>query len=400
MIAAANIMTDLYLSVAALMGLAILHGALKASAADDLLGRRLIFGLRVGMMLFAGRALIVLTGGQGFRFLVLLAAALVPLATLLITEGLLRRHAPPAAKWTVGLGALGFGLSAFWFGAGGDPQRLVGLLAFQVIGFGISGWLIYDRDKASLSIAENRMAVRLGLTILLLMPLAAADFLLVFLRLPVQVSAIGVLVLCWIALGLSRAHEGHRRSFAALAILLAASLGTGAFISFAAGLHANGAILVIAIVMGMVLVLACAAVARDGRVRAQTESLMAHMAQADGADPLAFLRGLQAHPLVSGAVVVDETALEGLDADVLDSIFATAPVLQQGARPALGPVAEDHMSHLFACYGATHILDTGRKPRCLVALSMPALHTSARAQVELRAVQRMAALMAKAERQA
>lgn len=398
MIAAANILTDLYLSVAALIGLAILHASLSESAADDLLGRRFIFGLRVGMMLFAGRALIVLTGGQGFRFLVLLAAALVPLATLLITEGLLRRHAPPAAKWIVGIGALGFGLSAFWFGADIDPARLIGVLLFQVVGFGLSGWLIFSRDKASLSTAENRMAVRLGLSILVLMPLAATDFLFVYIKLPVQVSAIGVLVMCWIALGLSRAHEGHRRSFAALGIMLVVGFATGGFISFTAGLHPNGSVLVIAVVMAMVLVLACAAVARDGRVRAQTETLMAHMAQADGTDPLAFLRGLQSHPLVSGAVVVDASGLDGLDGEVLDRIFAAAPVLQHNERPALGPVAEDHMTHLFGRYGATHILDTGRSPRCLVALSMPALHTSARAQVELRAVQRMAALMAKAER--
>ena len=76
MIAAANVLTDLYLSIAALIGLTILHGTLIKRAADDLLVRRLVFGLRVGMMLFAGRALIVLTGGMGFRFMVLLAAAL------------------------------------------------------------------------------------------------------------------------------------------------------------------------------------------------------------------------------------------------------------------------------------------------------------------------------------
>ena len=63
MIAAANVLTDLYLSIAALIGLTILHGTLIKRAADDLLVRRLVFGLRVGMMLFAGRALIVLTGG-------------------------------------------------------------------------------------------------------------------------------------------------------------------------------------------------------------------------------------------------------------------------------------------------------------------------------------------------
>ncbi|MDG1863399.1 MAG: hypothetical protein P8J02_09390 [Yoonia sp.] len=51
MIAAANILTDLYLSLAALAGLVILQVSLKAGVPDDPLVRRLVFGLRVGMML-------------------------------------------------------------------------------------------------------------------------------------------------------------------------------------------------------------------------------------------------------------------------------------------------------------------------------------------------------------
>lgn len=397
MIAAANILTDLYLSIAALIGLAILHGALRTVAPDDLLVRRLIFALRVSMLIFAGRALVVLTGGQGFRFMVLLAASLVPLAALLVTEGLLRRHAPPFAKLLTGGGALVFGVLAV-VGTAVDPAWLWGLLVFQVAGFAMSGWLIATRDRASLTAGENRMATRLGLTLVFLLPLIATDFLLVFLRLPVQISAIGVLSLCWVALGLSRAQDGHRRTFAALGIMLAASFGTGAFVALATGVGLSGAVLVIAVIMAMVLVLACAAVAREGRAQAQTETLMAHMADAEVTEPLGFLRSLQAHPLVDGAVIVEAAELDGLDRAVLDRIFAASPVLDRAAMPVLGAVADDHMAHLFARFDATHIMDTGMQPRRLVALVMPALQTSERALVELRAVQRMAALMAKAER--
>lgn len=125
---------------------------------------------------------------------------------------------------------------------------------------------------------------------------------------------------------------------------------------------------------------------------------MAHMADAEVTDPLAFLRSLQTHPLVDGAVIVAGDELDGLDDAVLARIFAAAPVLDRSAPPALGAVADDHMAHLFDRFGATHIMDTGMVPRRLVALVMPALQTSERALVELRAVQRMAALMAKAER--
>jgi len=376
MIAAANVLTDLYLSIAALIGLTILHGTLIKRAADDLLVRRLVFGLRVGMMLFAGRALIVLTGGMGFRFMVLLAAALVPLAALIVAEGLLRRHAPSWAKWVIGGGI--------------DPARLVGLLIFQVVGFGVAGWMIATRDRKSLSDGENRMAVRLGFSLVLLLPLAAGDFLMVYIHLPVQVSAIGVLALCWLALSLTRAHDGHRRSYAALLLMFGASLGTAVFIGVIAGVGLKGLVVIGAVVMALVLVLAIAAA-----VRAQSVHLVAYMAEAEGNDPLAFLLGLQAHPLVDLAVKVDGASL---DDAVLARIFAARPVLAKGDFPALGATADDHMAHLFARYDATHIVDCGCFPRQLVALSMPALQTSAQAQIELCAVQRMAALMATSAR--
>lgn len=390
MIAAANVLTDLYLSIAALIGLTILHGTLIKRAADDLLVRRLVFGLRVGMMLFAGRALIVLTGGMGFRFMVLLAAALVPLAALIVAEGLLRRHAPSWAKWVIGGGAAFFGFTAFWIGGGIDPARLVGLLIFQVVGFGVAGWMIATRDRKSLSDGENRMAVRLGFSLVLLLPLAAGDFLMVYIHLPVQVSAIGVLALCWLALSLTRAHDGHRRSYAALLLMFGASLGTAVFIGVIAGVGLKGLVVIGAVVMALVLVLAIAAA-----LRAQSVHLVAYMAEAEGNDPLAFLLGLQAHPLVDLAVKVDGASL---DDAVLARIFAARPVLAKGDFPALGATADDHMAHLFARYDATHIVDCGCFPRQLVALSMPALQTSAQAQIELCAVQRMAALMATSAR--
>ena len=94
MIASANVLTDLYLSAAALIGLSVLHWHTRPSAATSPLSRRFLFVLRAGMLLFIGRMLVVLTGGEWFRFVVLLTAALIPLATLLLTESMLRRHAP------------------------------------------------------------------------------------------------------------------------------------------------------------------------------------------------------------------------------------------------------------------------------------------------------------------
>jgi len=51
----------LYLSLAALIGLLVLHNSLRAQSGDDPLNRRFLFGVRVTMAVFVGRALAVLT---------------------------------------------------------------------------------------------------------------------------------------------------------------------------------------------------------------------------------------------------------------------------------------------------------------------------------------------------
>tara|TARA_R110002049_G_scaffold245831_3_gene419886 strand:- start:157 stop:1158 length:1002 start_codon:yes stop_codon:yes gene_type:complete len=333
MIAAANVVTDLYLSAAALCGLFIVHWHFAPAAAFSPLTRRFLLVLRVGMMLFAGRILVVLTGGMWFRFVVLFAAALIPLATLLLTESLLRRHAPRWAKAYVATGALIFGMAAFWVSHALEPVRLYGLLAFQIGGFAITVWLIVMRDRSSLSVGENRTAHRFGLALLVLVPLGASDFLMVALRLPVQISAIGVLILCWFALGLSRVHDGHRQSAYPILMVVFAGALSSAVIALIAEFDPQGIILVLAIILATLLVLALAAVARD---TAQRASVLTSLSHTPSTDILTFLQGFATHPLISTANVITADDLDGLDDVVLDRIFAASPVLRTDARPALG----------------------------------------------------------------
>ncbi len=172
--AGAVVLVQLYLWLAALAGLFVVHQMVAARGPWQPLNRRFLFGLRVTILLFAGRVLLLLTGIAAFRILVLLAAALIPLAVLLLTEGLLRRHAPVAFKVVIATGTVVFGIGAPWYGDSIDPARLYGLLAFQTLGFGLSGYLVLTRDRAGLGPQENRMVGRLGLSLILLVPMAAA----------------------------------------------------------------------------------------------------------------------------------------------------------------------------------------------------------------------------------
>jgi hypothetical protein len=394
MIAAATIMTQLFLSAAALTGLFVLQTVLTRRDRDDPINRRFLFGVRVTMVLFAGRALMILTGIEAFRILTLLGAAIIPLAVLILTEGLLRRHAPPLVKAVIGGGAVVFAVSSLWYSGSIDPARLFALLGFQLLGFVLSGWLIISRDKASLSVTENAMVVRLGLSLILFIPLAAGDFLLLSIGLPIQFSALGVLILCWLAIGLGRPHLGHRATLVNLAVMVGAACGVGAMIAAFAQLGRDGYLLSIAAIMTTLFVVAILNDARALRLEEQSVGLLRQLAVARTDDPMTFLRDLQDHPLVEGAVVVSAESLQGLQEDVLDQIFAAAPVLRRSDPPQLGPVADDHIAYLFARYSATHVMLAASRPRVLVALAMPSLGASPSAELELQIVQRMAALIA------
>ena len=398
MIAAAMMITQLFLSCAALLGLFVLQSVLVRRDPWDPINRRFLFGVRMTMVLFAGRALMILTGIEAFRILVLFAAAVIPLAVLLLTEGLLRRHAPPLVKVVIGVGAVLFAVMSLWYSDSIDPARLYALLAFQLLGFVLSGWLIVARDKAALSAGENAMVVRLGLSLILLIPLAAGDFLLLSIGLPIQFSALGVLILCWLAIGLGRTYLGHRATMVNLAVMVGAAVIVGGMLGFFAQHGRDGFLLTIAAVMTTVFVVAILTDARALRLEEQSLGLLRQLATTRTDDPMTFLRDLQDHPRVEGAVVVSAESLEGLQDDVLDAIFAAAPVLRRVDPPQLGPVADDHIAYLFARYSATHILLAVPHPRVLVALSMPSLGASPSAELELQVVQRMAALIATQER--
>ncbi|PJI91408.1 hypothetical protein BC777_0236 [Yoonia maricola] len=394
MIAAATIITELFLSCAALVGLFVLQRVLLRRDPWDPINRRFLFGLRITMMLFVGRVLMIMTGIDAFRILILLAAAIIPLAVLILTEGLLRRHAPPLIKAVIGGGAVIFAVSSLWYTDTIDPARLLALLGFQLLGFVLSGWLIVARDRTSLSSNENAMVVRLGLSLILFIPLAAGDFLLLYIGLPVQFSALGVLILCWLAIGLGRPHLGHRATLLNLGVMVGAALLVGAMIGLFAGAGRDGYLLTIAVIMAALFVVAILTDVRVLQLEEQSLGLLRHLATAKTDDPMTFLRDLQNHPLVEGAVVVSEDSLKDLQDEVLAQIFAAAPVLRRVDPPQLGAVADDHIAYLFSRYSATHVMLAMAQPRVLVALSMPSLNASPSAELELQVVQRMAVLMA------
>ena len=395
---AASSTGNLFLALAALAGLLILQSVITSRDPWEPLNRRFLLGLRVMAMLFAGRAMLIMTGIEFFRFFVLLGATLVPLSVVLLAEGLLRRHAPPWAKIWIMVGTLVFAVLSLWWSSSIDPPRLIGLLVFQFSGFLIGAWLVLTRDKTSLTVAENQTVERLALSLFLLIPLAAADFLMVYLGLPAQISPLGVLFLCWLSVSLGRSQSQHRAPLVSFfAIVIGAGM-SGMVVSQMVGMDKDATILTLAVILSAVLVAVLFIEAQTLRSDEQSQTLLRHLAEDRSNDALGFLRGLQAHPLVEGAALINSDQLSDLDLDVLRHIFSVSPVLRRADPPFADGIEADHTTHLFGIFDASHILLADDAPLTLVALSMPSLATSPRAELELAAVQRMARLMSRSTR--
>lgn len=265
---------------------------------------------------------------EAFHVLVLIAAALIPLAVLIMTEGLLRGHAPSWIKAGVGVGTVMFVVVAFVPTALADPVRIYSMLSFQMAGLLVAGWLVLRRGKASLSAQENRTVERLGLSLILLIPLAAADFLMNQLGLQIQISALAVLFLCWLAISLGREEARHGSALVGFVAVVLAAGAASALLAVIAAMDKDAVIVMVAIMAAALLLAVIVNDARALRGEEESLSLLRHLA--DGADdPLLFLRGMQAHPLVEGAALIEADTMADLDQAVLSRILAANPVLRR-----------------------------------------------------------------------
>ena len=119
------------------------------------LTRRLLVALGIIALLFLVRGTAWWSGSGVLDNLSMIPAALIPLGALLVTEGILRRHAPRPAKIVILTGGIVLGLA----GAVGSERFAapfaVLLALFQLGGFAICAWLLAARDRTTLMASEN-----------------------------------------------------------------------------------------------------------------------------------------------------------------------------------------------------------------------------------------------------
>lgn len=327
-----------------------------------------------------------LTGWPLLDLATFFAAALLPLATLLIVEALLRRHAPLPLKVGAVVGACVLSATALLPFVPRD-LTVAALAAFQLLGFGALGLLVLRRDRASLSAAENAMVDRLALSFLLILPLALTDFRLGPLDAPVRMSGIAILFLCWLAIGLRQHGAGRPREIlVALAALAAAMLAAGVAVAQIAGLDARTTVQVVAVFAAVIFLAQVHLGLRQVRRDAGPSRLLHYLATAPG-DPDAFLEGLRRVGPTAHAALLSGPALSDFDARFA-ALFDADPLLSKAA-PRGDAAATEQADWFFARFDATHAIRVGRAPLKILAVNLPAMAQTPELEDELRLVARL-----------
>ncbi len=390
----AAVIADSFVSLAAFLGLLVLRGSLARDRSP--LNRRFLFGIDVLNIMLLSRILAWTTGVGFFGQMTEAAGGFVPLAALVLTEGLMRRHAPKPLKWIAAAGAAIVLISAFF-----NPQwmgqiRVYILIGLQLVIFISLGAWVIARDRRLLTAAENLMVDRLSLSLVLIVPFALTDFRDVLFIAPVRLSGIAILFLCWLALSYSRANLTHWEIARSFALTAAAGVSAGLVASSLAGLDGHTTIQITAIMVSATLL---AQIYNERKMLyrdEERESMLRYLADGPDKSPETFLRGLQTHPSVTGALVLWEGDLKDFD-DSLIHAFDGSPVRKKTASAPADRRGDTERSQqldwFFEKYDATHAMLVSRQPLVLVALNMPTLAASPGAELELAAVQRFAALM-------
>jgi len=394
------LIADTVVSLAAFCGLVLLISSIRRSDPSSLT-RRFLFGLNVVAVVLGARILAWTTGIGVFETLTLVAAGTIPLATILLTEGLMRRHAPFMVKLITAGSAVLFVPLAFFPDSLVEPTRITLLLLSQVFGFAAAAVLVLRRDRSEHSASENRVIDRIALSLLLIIPFLITDFRINEIAVPVRLGGVAILALCWLTISLERAHLANQDMITAFLILFAGSAFAGSAIAWLNALDFTGHVQAIVISFSATLV---AVIYNDSvalRFDERRNSLLRHMAEGKISDSMEFLRGLQNHALVDGALMLQQEKLKDFDIGLLKKLFSEKPIRKLAEIRGQGGESEaskEQLKWLFERFDATHVILADDDPLTLVALNMPSLAASPGAETELKAVQRMAFLIANSER--
>jgi hypothetical protein len=368
---------------------------LARRGASSPLRRRLAFAFGGGVLFFGVRAAAEALDSPALELVTLVVVSTLPVAALVLAEGVLRRHAPRALKIAVTLGAVvvAIGLLAT---RGRQPVSSWGLGGYVILSLAGATVLLLARDRAALSGQENAGVDGLIASGVLLTALSLTDFLQ---RAPVGLSGIGAAAVAFV-LGANPTSVGERRrvlvDFAV--VTLTATFATLVLAGPLGLTTLQDQVRLGGVLLALLLAASAIIAARHRGLRAGSESLGAALAAADVSSLDAFLGGVSDQPLLAGLRIAQGSLLAEYDAAGLATAMAaravwTRPALVDAAIPDR---ARDELSDLLESTEATHALLVSATPLRIVLLTLPGVGPSDDAETSLGLLRKLAAIAAAA----
>jgi hypothetical protein len=391
-----GVIADSIVNLCGAIGLAVAMVTLYRRDARSPLTRRMLLALGVIATLFFVRGAAWWSGNASLDRISLIPAALIPLGALIVTEGILRRHAPRQVKIVIVLGGIGLGLG----GALGLERfatlYFVLLSLFQLAGFATCGWLLVTRDRATLMASENRSIGRLAVGALIVIPFIATDFQVLAPDIPVRLGALGALLVVTAILIAGGGAETRRQALLMTALRLSSSALLGAAAAFVSP-DVDGAQIMRfgAIAISGVLTIGLMVDALRAYFESQVPGVLDSVAASPARTRDQLIAELARHPIFESARRYRVNELAAYDPPMLRDFLSTRRVLRRAEAPwgltSSDPAVERAVS-LMAANSATHLIILSHDPIDVIVLAVPVISADPATETALALVRRLLAL--------
>jgi hypothetical protein len=392
----ASVIADSIVNLCGAIGLCVAMAGLYRRDPKSPLTRRLLFMLGVAAALFLVRGIAWWSGSAWLDRLSLLPAALVPLGALIVTEGMLRRHAPRAVKMSAIFVAILLGLGgAFGLGDFATPYSIA-LSLFQLAGFATCAWLLASRDRGALLASENRSIDRLAVGAVLVIPFVLTDFRILAPDIPVRLGALGALLVVTAVLIATGNTETRRQGILMTALRLASAALLGAAAAcVSADVDLAQIMRFIAIAIAGVLTIGLMTDTLRAYFEQQVPGVLNSVAASAAVTRDQLIAELARHPIFESARRFRVSDLAAYDPPRLREFLATRRMLRRPDAPwGLTPTdpAVERMLSLMAATSATHVLILSHDPVDLIVLAVPVIAADPATETALALLRRLLAL--------
>ncbi|WP_343519685.1 hypothetical protein [Sphingomonas sp.] len=374
---------DSLVNALGLAGVLALMLAVRRRDAQGAMRWRWTLALGLVAVMYASRGLFWHGAGAGFNTVTAVAAAMIPLAVLLLVEGLIRRHAPLAVKLLVLAGTVAVLIASL----AGERWATLALGAHIALGMtlcvatALAGLRGLDR-------AERRAVIALALCQVALIPAALTDFRELPLDMPARLSPLAVMLLGWVGLTIGAWRVRERIVWLAFLAAIAALAGAG-LSAGGTGLSGTQAALVVLAALLLVTISAEAVTSQDAGL-----ALRRALVATPPGSREALLQAITASETLGAGAILSGALIEAAEPEALAALVAVHPVLRRRDAPwgmARDAILAEAVTALFETHNATHLLVLRDAPLELLAINLPGLSADPSAETDLALAQRLLA---------